>query len=172
MTFLHFDIYNIYRRDGCRSCSCASLELDNFSKHCGSISQPWSFISNTNTLTVTFKSDWRTTRTGFLAIWRATTELPTYPHPPTGCENCIFPFTYLGTDFDTCISVQDVDTQPWCSASDPTYNYTPPTVEGTHIIPPPKISCSDTSCPSTSHKMVITTPDYPLSYPSNAYKVK
>ena len=73
--------------------------------------------------------------------------------------------------FDTCISVLDVDTQPWCSY--PT-NYAPPTDEGTHIFPPVKISCSDSdsSCPSSPPQTVISSPDYPLNYPNNADQVK
>ena len=148
------------------------MELDNFSKHCGTISQPWSIISNTNTLTVRFRSNGSGRRTGFVAVWTASSEPPTYPPPLTGCDNCDFPFPYLGATFDTCTSVQDVDTQPWCLNSDPP-NYTPPADEGTHIFPP-KITCSgsDSSCPSSPSQTVITSPDYPASYPNNAYQVK
>ena len=99
------------------TCSDDWVELnsDNFvSKHCGQISEPWSIITNTNTLTVTFRSGGYVTRTGFLAIWTATSEPPTFP-TPTGCDICDFPFEFGDGTFDTCISVQDVDTQPWCS---------------------------------------------------------
>ena len=144
------------------------MELDNSSKHCGSISQPWSIISNTNTLNLTFKSNSGGTRAGFLAAWTATGELPTYPML-TGCDSCIFPFTWGDGTFDSCISVQDVDTQPWCSPGP----LSPPTEEGTHILPYPKISCSDndSSCPSSPPQMLITSPDYPQSYPDNANQV-
>ena len=167
MTFLHFDIYNIYSRDGCRSCSCASLELDNFSKHCGSISQPWTIISNTNTLTVRFRSSLGY-RTGFLAVWTPSSEPPTYP-TPTGCDSCTFPFVFGDGTFNTCISVQDVDSQPWCSSGP----LSPPTVEGTHIFLP-KITCSDSdsSCPSSPPQTVISSPRYPLDYPNDADEVK
>ena len=173
------------------------LTSDNFiSKHCGQISQPWTIITQTNTLTVTFSSDDGGTRTGFLALWTATTAPPTYP-TPTGCDSCDFPFG--DTTLNTCISVLDVDTQPWCSpgplsppsdegthifppppkiscsdsdSSSPPY-YTPPTDEGTHIFPPPKITCSnrDSSCPSSPPQTVITSPDYPLNYPNYANQV-
>ena len=144
------------------------MELDNFSKHCGSISKSWSFISNTNTLNVTFRSDSYNKNTGFLALWKSTTEPPTYPL--TGCNNCDFPFVFGGT-FDTCISVKDVDTQPWCLSGP----LSPPADEGNHILPPPpKISCSesDSSCPSSPPQTVITSPRYPLNYPDNADQVK
>ena len=140
------------------------MELDNFSKHCGSISQPWSIISNTNTLTVRFRSNGSGRRTGFVAVWTASSEPPTYPL--TGCDNCDFPFEFGDVIFDTCISVQDVDTQPWCS-----YNITPPTDEGTHLFTA-KISCSDSICPCTPPQMLVTSPNYPLDYPNNADQVK
>ena len=69
------------------------------------------------------------TRTGFLAVWSTTSEPPTYP-TPTGCESCTFPFTFGVGSFDTCIIVEDLDTQRWC-----TYNVSKP-VGGTHIVPP------------------------------------
>ena len=165
ITFLHFDIL--------ATLSCSDqVELDNFSKHCGSISQPWSFISNTNTLNVTFISGRGYTYTGFVAVWTATSELPTYP-TPTGCDSCNFPFPFGDTTFETCISIQDLDTQPWCSYSEPP-NYTPPANEGTHILPSFfKISCSDSdsSCPNLPPQMVLTSPNYPLNYPRNADQV-
>ena len=73
--------------------------------------------------------------------------------------------------FDTCISVLDVDTQPWCSSGP----LSPPADEGTHILPPiTKITCSDSdsSCPSSPSQTVITSPDYPQTYPNFAYEVK
>ena len=45
--------------------------------------------------------------TGFLIMWKQY-------NIPTGCNNCDFPFTFCHTTFDTCISLQDVDAQPWC----------------------------------------------------------
>ena len=160
ITFLHFDLEEE------ANCGYDFVELDNFSKHCGSISQPWSIISNTNTLTVTFRSNGVGRQTGFVAVWTASSEPPTYPPTPTGCDSCTFPFVFGSGSFDTCISVLDEDTQPWCS----TFLST----EGTHIPPPPKISCSDSdsSCPSSPSKTVITSPDYPASYPNNADEVK
>ena len=109
-------------------------------------------------MTVKFRSGGET-YSGFVAIWTATSEPPTYPLP-NGCDSCNFPFTFADTTFDTCISVQDVDTQPWCP-----YDYTPPANEGSH--PPPKITCfeSDSSCPSIPPLMVIT------SYPENSNQV-
>ena len=106
------------------------------------------------------------TRTGFLAVWTASSEPPTYPPTLKGCDNCDFPFEFGDVIFDTCISVQDVDTQPWCS-----YNITTPVIND---YPYPKISCSDSdsSCPSSPSQTVITSPDYPQSYPTNADQVK
>ena len=105
-----------------------------------------------------FSSDGIETRKGFLAIWSQF-------HTPTGCNNCDFPFTYLGTTFQTCISIQDVDTKPWCS-----YEFIPPVI----ITAPVKISCSDSdsSCPSSPSQTLITSPDYPLNYPNNANQVR
>ena len=138
------------------------MELDNFSKHCGSISHPWSFISSTNKLNVTFRSNSGGTGTGFLAVWTATTEPPT---STLSCDLCNFPFTFGGATIDTCIKIVGVDTLPWCSA-------TPPTTEGTHI--PYKIPCadSDSSCPSTPHQTLIASLNYPLPYPNNVDQVK
>ena len=121
-------------------------------------------------MTVTFRSDgFDNGLPGFLAVWSATTEPPTYP-TSFGCESCTFPFLFGSGTFDTCISVEDIDMQPWCS-SDP---LSPPTDEGTHIFMPPKILCfdSDSSCPSTSPQTVVTSPKYPLNYPNNADEVK
>ena len=87
---------------------------------------------------------------------------PTYP-TSTCCEDCTFPFVFGDGIFDTCINVQDVDTQPWCL-----YKMTATTNEGTHILPPPpKLTCSDSdsSCPSTP-KTVISSLDYRLNYPT------
>ena len=121
------------------------LNWDNFiSRHCGQTSQPWTIISNTNTLNVRFLSNDRETHTGFLAVWSVTTEPPTYStSTPTGCGDCIFPFVFYGRIFDTCTSI-DGD-QPWCLA-----DLAAPVNEGTHIIYV-KSYCSDTdsSCPST-----------------------
>ena len=147
------------------------LKSDNFiSKHCGQTSEPWTIITNTNTLTVTFRSDdGYKDGTGFLAVWTATIEPPTYP-TPTGCDSCNFPLAFGETAFDTCISVENVDTQPWCLSGP----LSPPTDEGTHVLPYPKITCSDidSSCPSLPPQTVITSPDYPQTYPNNAYEVK
>ena len=119
------------------------LNWDNFiSRHCGQASQPWTIISNTNKLIVTFVSDVGYTLTGFLAVWSATTEPPTYPN--TGCDNCDFPFVANDRIFDTCTSI-DGD-QPWCLA-----DLVAPIDQGTHIITPLKSYCSDTdsTCPRT-----------------------
>ena len=92
---------------------------------------------------------------GFLALWTHS----------NGCNDCDFPFTFAGTTFDTCISIKDEDTVPWCTYDD----------AGTEIAPV-KIPCSDTdsSCPSTPPQIVniITSLDYPQSYPNNADQVK
>ena len=102
-------------------------------------------------------------------MWTATSEPPTYPPTPTACDGCTFPFQFGYTTFDTCVNVQDVDTQPWCS-----YNIKPPTDEGRHTFKTPKITCfdSDLSCPSKPPQMLVTSPDYPLTYPKNADQVK
>ena len=136
ITFLHFDIEEE------ANCGDDWVELDNFSKHCGSISQPWTIISNTNTLTVTFRSDESFTQTGFLAAWTATSEPPTYP-TLTGCDSCTFPFVFNIRIFDTCTSI-DGD-QPWCQANAPA-----PVDQGGHLINV-KSYCSDSdlSCPRT-----------------------
>ena len=139
------------------------MELDNFSKHCGSISQPWSIISNSNSMTVTYNS---LPNSGFLAIWTATSEPPTYP-TPSGCDSCTFPFSYGDTTFDTC--VVDEESQPWCSM-----DLVPPTNEGSHFFPYLKISCSDSDslCPSSTPPMLITSQNYPQQYPNFADEVR
>ena len=132
-------------------------------KYCGEkgtsseIPTPFSIITNTNDVNLRFHSDGSETRTGFLAIW-------SQYDIPTGCNNCDFPFTFGDTTFDTCISVLDEDTQPWCQMSLP----------GPSIVNTVKISCSDSdsSCPSTPSQTVITTPNYPAPYPNNADQVK
>ena len=162
ITFLQFNV------EECSSCSCDWVELKSdiyISKHCGQTSKPWTIITNINTITVTFMSDGQYTQTGFALVWTATIEPPTYPS--TGCDSCTFPFVLAGVTFDTCVSVQDVDTQPWCS-----YSITPPTPPV--INTPPKISCSvsDSSCPSSTPQTVIFSPRYPQSYSNNADQVK
>ena len=141
------------------------MEIDS-EKYCGGIGTsseiptPFSIITNTNTVDLRFITSRygpSSTRTGFLAIWS--------PYDiPTGCNNCDFPFTFGDATFDTCISVLDVDTQSWCS-----YNNIPPEVP-----PPVKIYCSDSdsSCPSSPPRTVITSTNYPLNYPNNANEVK
>ena len=122
------------------------------------MSTPFSIITNTNSVEVKFRSDnFDNGLPGFLAIW-------SQYNIPTGCNNCDFPFTFGDTTFETCISVQDVDTQPWCS-----YNIATPVIN-TAV----KISCtdSDSSCPSSPPQTVITSPNYPASYPNNADQVK
>ena len=133
-------------------------------KYCGEIgtsteiSTPFSIITNTNSVNLRFITSSSDTRTGFLAIW-------SQYNIPTGCNNCDFPFTFGDTTFETCISVKDVDTQPWCS-----YNITTPVINTFAT----KISCSDSdsSCPSSPPQPVISSPDYPLNYPNDADQVK
>ena len=154
------------------SCNFDRVELnsDNFiSRHCGRTSEPWTIITNTNTLTVTFRSLYSGGRgTGFLAVWTATTAPPTYPTTGTGCDSCNFPFG--DTTIHACIIVQDVDTLPWCSPG----VLSPPINEGIHMLPFIKITCSDSdsSCPSSPPQTVITSPEYPQNYPNNADEVK
>ena len=162
ITFLHFDVWE---QPLCSN-NWVELNYDNFiSRHCGKISEPWTIITNTNTLTVTFRSI-----AGFLAVWTATNEPPTYPPATAGCHSCTFPFEFGDGTFESCISVHDVDTQPWCSTGPPST----PTDEGTHIFTPPKVTCSesDSSCPSSPSQTVISSPEYPLEYPNDADQVK
>ena len=162
ITFLHFDIeYDV--------CSKDWLEIEG-KKYCGEkgtsseIQTPFSIITNTNSVNLRFISSSHDThstdktRTGFLAIW-SEYDLDT----PTGCNNCDFPFMFGNTTFDTCISVQSVDDQPWCSVTPPIIN-----IDGN------KISCSDSdsSCPNTPSQTVIISPNYPLNYPLDADQVK
>ena len=158
ITFLHFDI----EHDG--TCSKDWVEIEG-EKYCGEkgtsseIQTPFSIITNTNSVNLRFISSSYDTLTGFLAIW-------SQYETPTGCNNCDFPFMFGEATFDTCISEKEnLDDQPWCS-----YNIIPPVIN----IPPPKISCSDSdsSCPSTPPQTLITSPNYPLSYPNNADEVK
>ena len=115
------------------------------SKHCGRTDQPWTIISNSNTLDIRFRAYYNYGYPGFLAFWSATSEPPTYPTTMTnGCQSCSFPFVLDGRLFDTCTSI-DGD-QPWCpSVSD---QPAAPTYEGTHvIIIKSYCSGSDSSCP-------------------------
>ena len=133
-------------------------------KFCGEILTPFTIITNSNTVNVMFKTDSSETFGGFLAVWTptnevaTTTEAPVTNPPLTGCNICSFPFTFGVTIFDTCISVQDVDVQPWCSNS----------VNNASKIP---CSDSDSSCPSTPPQMLFTSPNYPENYPNNADQV-
>ena len=164
ITFLHFDIYyqlsyfDIYYRSTYRSCLWGWLEIEGV-KYCGEILTPFSIITSTNTVNLIFKSQSRyETSSGFVAIW------PQYDlDTPTGCSHCDFPFMFGDITLDTCISVLGVDDQPWCP-------YNKPPIVNTHL----KISCSDSdsSCPSTPSQTVITSPNYPWSYPNNVYEVK
>ena len=166
LTFLHFHIED----DSVCGNDWLLLDIGSFStKHCGRIDQPWSFISNSNSINIRFRSNDDTRSAGFLALWESTTELPTYPSF-NGCESCSFPFVFGDTAFDTCIRVQDVDTQPWCSTDLPLL----PVNQGTHIVGNLKISCSDSdsSCPSDPPQTLIASPDYPQSYPNNVDEVK
>ena len=105
-----------------------------------------------------------------MAIWSSTTEPPTYP-TLTGCDSCIFPFVFADTTFDTCISIEGVDNQPWCPSD---IDLPSPYDEGTHIFVNAKVSCSvsDPSCPSTQPKRIIASPYYPQNYPNNVDEVK
>ena len=77
MTFLHFDI-DIYGS----SCRYDWLEIEDV-KYCGEkgtsseIPTPFSIITTTNSVNLRFITSSSDTRTGFLAIWSATTEPPT-----------------------------------------------------------------------------------------------
>ena len=129
------------------------------SKHCGRIDQPWTIISNANILNVRFRSDSSVTDNGFLAIWSATNEPPTFSSS-TGCDNCVFPFVYDGRIFDTCTTF-DGD-QPWCQSDQPTG----PFDEGTHVIAIKSYcSATDSSCPSTPQMST-----HPNNQPGNCCK--
>ena len=143
LTFLDFHIED--DEDNLCAYDWIDLASDNYnSRHCGQTSEPWTIISNGNTLTITFRSDGIETRTGFLAVWTATTEPPTYPTTSsTGCEDCTFPFVSNDRVFDTCTSI-DGD-QPWCQMNPPG-----PIDQGIHLIKVKSYcSDSDSSCPST-----------------------
>ena len=162
LTFIYFDI------EDDDECSFDYIQIDN-TKHCGSVSQPWTIISYTNIMNIEFKSDDGTTNSGYLAVWTPTTEPATYPI--SGCDNCVFPFTIGEASFETCIKIEDVDIQPWCSNN---ITPVPPAEEGTHLIPTSiKIPCTDidSTCPDSPHQMLITSPEYPQQYPNNAEKV-
>ena len=172
ITFLYMDIFAY--SDNCELTliytwgsvtSREFVELDGLTRHCGSISKPWSIVSNSNIMNVRFISRTTAGRAGFLAIWTATNEPPTYPpSASTGCSSCSFPFTYADTLFDTCTSING--DQPSCFPG-------PPVDEGLHDIPTfYYCSDSDSTCPSSSPLTLITSPDYPASYPINAEQVK
>ena len=72
ITFLHFDIMPCVLCDPSDRCVRDYFEMEN-EKYCDTISGPWSLISNTNTVNVTFKSDTSWERSGFFAVWKATT---------------------------------------------------------------------------------------------------
>ena len=150
ITFLHFDI------DYHSTCIWDWVEIEG-EKYCGQRT-PFSIITNTNSINLRFITSGSSdkTCTGFLAIW-------SQYETPTGCNNCDFPFMFGEATFDTCISEQGVDDQPWCSVTPPIIN-----IDGN------KISCSDSdsSCPSTPSQTVIISPNYPLNYPLDADQVK
>ena len=78
ITFLHFDIEDY------STCRYDWLQIEG-EKYCGEWTTPFTIITNTNNVDVTFISDRSETRTGFLAIWSATTEPPTIPTAPVSC---------------------------------------------------------------------------------------
>ena len=137
------------------------------SRHCGRISKPWSIVTNTTLINLRFRSAYPhyyvifDSHSGFLAIWTATTDPPTYPAESSASGNCVFPFTYLGQTFDTCIKVEDEDNHPWC----PYNTAAVPVDEGTHAF---RSYCSDSDSPS----LVFTSPNHPQLYHSFAEQVK
>ena len=125
------------------------LEIDYQTVHCGHTKQPWTIISNKNSMIIRFKSNHGdTSATGFQAIWTPTTGPPSYSFDfGPGCESCIFPFLFEGRRYQSCASINQ-DKQAYC-----TNLITPPTEDGTHIslVPPQKIPCydKDSSCHRT-----------------------
>ena len=85
------------------------MEIEN-TRYSGEISTPFTIITNTNDVNMRFRSDGSETRTGFLAIWSATTEPPTtrtrfvncWPHSAIDCSQCPY-------DGDTWVS------EDWCN---------------------------------------------------------
>ena len=141
-------------------CQYDIVILDNFSGHCGQINKPWSYISSSNSINIILSIQSSFAQKGFLAIWTATSEPPSYPPSgTTSCGSCRFPFEFDNMIYDTCTSI-DGD-QPWCLGG-------PPVDEGTHILPPLKYYCSDSdsSCPGTLPQMSV----HPNNEPGNCCK--
>ena len=91
ITFLHFNIEGYSS-----SCRYDWLQIDGYSRGCGEVPTPFTIITNTNNVDIIFHSDDIGTRTGFLAIWSATTEPPTTrtrllscgQHSAIDCSQC------------------------------------------------------------------------------------
>ena len=125
------------------------LEIDYQTVHCGHTKQPWTIISNKNSMIIRFKSNHGdTSSTGFQALWAPTTAPPSYNfHFGSGCENCFFPFLFEGRRYQSCASLNG-DEQAFC-----TNGIIPPSDDGTHIslAPLTKFLCydADSSCHRT-----------------------
>ena len=118
------------------------LEIDYQTVHCGHTKQPWTIISNKNSMVIRFRSNHGdTSSTGFQAIWTPTTAPPSYNFDfGPGCESCNFPFLFEGRRYHSCASIDDDEQAYFC-----TNQIIPPTEDGTHfsLVPPHKIPCYD-----------------------------
>ena len=94
---------------------------------------------------------------GFLAVWSPF-------DVSNGCNSCDFPFKFGDFTFNSCVIVEGVDSQPWCS-----YETTATVIDDSLN----KVICSDndSSCPSTPPQMLITSPEYPKNYPETEDRV-
>ena len=141
------------------------LEIDYQTVHCGHTKQPWTIISNKNSMIIRFRSNHGdTSSTGFQAIWTPTTAPPSYNFDfGSGCENCFFPFLFEGRRYQSCSSI-DEDEQAYCTNS-----IIPPSEDGTHIslVPPHKVPCYDTDSSCHRTPKISAHPD---NQPGNCCK--
>ena len=155
VTFLHFDL------EDDSECWNDQVEIDYKTVHCGHIAKPWSVVSNSNVMTLRFRSNYEENFTGFLGIWSPTAEPPTFKSKfGSGCENCEFPFLFQERKYESCANI-DGDDKAWCLNQ-----IIPPSLEGTHksLAPPSKVPCSDTD--SSCHRTPsIST--HPNNQPGN-----
>ena len=175
-------------------------------KYCGEIGTPteiptpFSVITNTNDVNLIFHSDGSSTRTGFLAIWSATTEPPTTrtrrvscgQHSAVDCSQCPYDGdTWVGEgwchgdchwrdeDQQCVISTTGDDLDIIYTTASPMTATTPTSSNRleslrTSTIKPIAMHNKDENSKTTSkidEENVIKSPNYPLQYPIYSHQV-
>ena len=199
ITFPHFDIELNEEFCGGSACECDWLEIEG-EKYCGELSTPWSIITNMNTVNIKFISDYSVPRTGFLAIWSATSEPPTTrtarfvscgQHSAMDCSQCPYDGdTWIGEGWchgdchwrdedQQCVISTTGDDLDIIYTTASTMTTTPTSSNRleslrTSTTKPINIHNKDENSITTSkidEENVIKSPNYPLPYPIYSHQV-